>query len=143
MTDAFAIYPSLKDRVVFLTGGASGIGAEEVTQFARQGAKVAFVDIDDGAAASLVDALKAAGHPAPFYQHCDLHDIAALRASIAEAAKRLEDLTRSHVGWHIAVVVNDKILSAPTVRSVITDGNARVTPCEDKSCETLLRQLSK
>ena len=60
-----------------------------------------------------------------------------------EAAKRLEDLTRSHINRPIAVVVGDKILSAPTVRSVITDGKARVTPCENESCETLLRELSK
>ena len=60
-----------------------------------------------------------------------------------EAAKRLEDLTRSHMDRPIAVVVSDKILSAPTVRSVIKDGKARVTPCEDESCETLLRELSK
>ena len=59
-----------------------------------------------------------------------------------EEAKRLEDLTRSQMNRHIAVVVSDKILSAPTVRSVIKDGKARVTPCEDESCATLLRQLS-
>ena len=58
-----------------------------------------------------------------------------------EAAKRLEDLTRSQMDRPVAVVVSDKILSAPRVRSVITDGKARVTPCEDESCETLLRQL--
>ena len=60
-----------------------------------------------------------------------------------EAAKRLEDLTRSHINRLIAVVVGDKILSAATVRSVITDGKARITPCKDESCETLLRELSK
>jgi len=60
-----------------------------------------------------------------------------------EAAKRLEDLTRSHINRPIAVVVGDKILSSPTVRSAITDGKARITPCEDESCETLLRELSK
>ena len=60
-----------------------------------------------------------------------------------EAAKRLEDLTRSHMNRRIAVVVGDKILSAPKVRSVIEDGRARLTPCEDESCDTLLRQLSK
>jgi preprotein translocase subunit SecD len=60
-----------------------------------------------------------------------------------EAAKRLEELSRSHMNRRIAVVVSDKVLSAPTVRSVIKDGKARVTPCEDESCDTLLRQLSK
>ena len=60
-----------------------------------------------------------------------------------EAAKRLEDLTRSHMNRPIAVVIGDKILSAPTVRSVIKDGKARVTPCEDETCDTLLRQLSR
>ncbi len=60
-----------------------------------------------------------------------------------EAAKLLEDLTQSHINRPIAVVVNDRILSTPTVRSVIKDGKARVTPCEDESCETLLRQISK
>jgi preprotein translocase subunit SecD len=60
-----------------------------------------------------------------------------------EAARRLEDLTASHMNHPIAVVINDKILSAPTVRSTIKDGKAVLTPCEDQSCETLLRQLSK
>ncbi|MFN7925369.1 MAG: hypothetical protein U0Q16_35045 [Bryobacteraceae bacterium] len=60
-----------------------------------------------------------------------------------EAAKRLEDLTRSRIDQPIAVVVGDKILSTPAVRSVIKDGKARVTPCADESCETLLRELTK
>ena len=93
MSGAFATYPSLRDRVVFVTGGASGIGAEEVTQFAAQGAKVAFVDIADDAAAALIDTLKSAGHPAPFYQHCDLKDIAALQSAIAEVGRRLGPIT--------------------------------------------------
>ncbi len=93
MTQPNAVYPSLRDRVVFVTGGASGIGAEEVTQFARQGAKVAFVDIADDAAATLVETLRAAGHPAPLYQHCDIRDIAALQAAIASAAAVLGPIT--------------------------------------------------
>jgi preprotein translocase subunit SecD len=60
-----------------------------------------------------------------------------------EAANRLEDLTRSHMNRRIAVVVGDKILSTPSVRSVIKDGKALVTPCENESCETLMRQLSR
>ena len=87
MSEQFAIYPSLRDRVVFITGGASGIGAEHVTQFAAQGAKVAFVDIADDAAHALAGGLEAAGHAAPLYQHCDLKDIGALQAAIAEVGE--------------------------------------------------------
>ena len=73
----------------------------------------------------------------------DAHGSTLMVKLAPEAAKRLEDLTRSHIDRRIAVVVSDKILSAPTVRSVIKDGEARLTPCEDVSCETLLRQLNK
>ena len=88
-----AIYPSLRDRAVFVTGGASGIGAAEVTAFARQGAKVAFVDIADDAAAALCRSLREAGHPEPFFQHCDLTDIPALQTAIAAAGAQLGPIT--------------------------------------------------
>jgi D-xylose 1-dehydrogenase len=93
MSEGFAVYPSLRDRVVFITGGASGIGAEHVRQFAAQGAKVAFVDIADDAAQALIGEIEAAGHPGPLYQHCDLKDIAALQATIAEVGRRLGPIT--------------------------------------------------
>jgi NAD(P)-dependent dehydrogenase (short-subunit alcohol dehydrogenase family) len=93
MSGLFAIYPSLRDRVVFITGGASGIGAEHVTQFTAQGAKVAFVDIADDAAQALIGRLTAAGHAAPLYRHCDLKDIAALQAVIAEVGQQLGPIT--------------------------------------------------
>ncbi|HEX5326007.1 MAG TPA: SDR family NAD(P)-dependent oxidoreductase, partial [Acetobacteraceae bacterium] len=93
MIDAFASYSSLRNRVVFITGGASGIGAEQVAQFAAQGALVAFVDIADDSAHGLVARLKADGHPEPFFQHCDITDIAALRTSIAEVARKLGPIT--------------------------------------------------
>lgn len=88
-----AIYPSLKGQVVFVSGGASGIGAEMVTQFARQGAQAAFVDIDDASAEALVKALAAEGLAAPFYQHCDIRDIAALRQAIATVIERFGPVT--------------------------------------------------
>ena len=88
-----AIYPSLRGRVVFVTGGASGIGAAEVTAFAQQGAQVAFVDIADDAALALCQSLRDAGHPEPFFQHCDLTDIAALQAAIAAVARKLGPVT--------------------------------------------------
>ena len=88
-----ATYPSLRDRVVFVTGGASGIGAAEVTHFAQQGARVAFVDVADDAAEKLIATLGDTGQPAPFYQHCDLKDISALRSAIAEVGRRLGNIT--------------------------------------------------
>jgi len=93
MSEQFAVYPSLRDRVVFITGGASGIGAEHVAQFAEQGAKVAFVDIADDAAREVCARVEAAGHAMPFYQHCDLKDIDALRAAIAAVGERLGQIT--------------------------------------------------
>ena len=48
-----AVYPSLKGRVVLITGGATGIGESLVRHFARQGARVAFLDIQDEAAVAL------------------------------------------------------------------------------------------
>ena len=40
-----ASYPSLEDRVAFVTGGGSGIGASIVEHLCAQRARVAFVDI--------------------------------------------------------------------------------------------------
>jgi D-xylose 1-dehydrogenase len=93
MSEQFARYPSLRDRVVFVTGGGGGIGAEEVAHFAAQGARVGFVDIADEASRALVDRLEAAGHPKPFFQHCDITNIAALRAAIAEVGRQLGPIT--------------------------------------------------
>jgi NAD(P)-dependent dehydrogenase (short-subunit alcohol dehydrogenase family) len=93
MIQPFATYPSLRDRVVLVTGGASGIGAEEVIQFVRQGARVAFLDIDDAAATALIETLKRDGLTPPLYLRCDLKDIAALQAAIAEVSGRLGAIT--------------------------------------------------
>ncbi|KMM16900.1 hypothetical protein [Synechococcus sp. GFB01] len=46
--------PSLRNRMVLISGGASGIGAAMVAAFSAQGARVAFLDIDSIAAESLV-----------------------------------------------------------------------------------------
>jgi D-xylose 1-dehydrogenase len=84
-----AIYPSLRDRVVLVTGGASGIGAEEVSQFARQGARVAFLDIADDAAGRLIEGLRQEGLAPPLYLPCDLRDIPALQAAVGAVGRQL------------------------------------------------------
>jgi NAD(P)-dependent dehydrogenase (short-subunit alcohol dehydrogenase family) len=71
-------YPSLRDRVVVVTGGASGIGEKIVEQFAQQGAQVAFLDVQNEAAARLVTQIRANGHAEPYFQQCDLTDLDAV-----------------------------------------------------------------
>jgi D-xylose 1-dehydrogenase len=88
----FATYPSLRDRVALITGGASGIGAEMVRQFAGNGAKVAFIDIQDEAAQALVAELAPCTH-APRFLHCDVTDIPALRHAVAGIARDLGPIT--------------------------------------------------
>jgi D-xylose 1-dehydrogenase len=85
----FAIYPSLKGKTVFMTGGASGIGAEIVRGFADQGAKVGFLDIDAKGAA----AMKASTKGTVDYEICDLRDIDALKAGFAGLKSRLGPAT--------------------------------------------------
>ena len=85
----YASYPSLEDRVVFVTGGGSGIGASVVEHLCAQRARVAFVDIQREASDALVARLAARGLPAPAFIPCDLRDIAALRAAISEVEARL------------------------------------------------------
>jgi NAD(P)-dependent dehydrogenase (short-subunit alcohol dehydrogenase family) len=85
---SFARYPSLDGRVVFITGGGSGIGAALVEAFAGQGALVAFVDILEAESKALVARLSESGTP-PLFIACDLLDVSALRAAIEEARRRL------------------------------------------------------
>ena len=82
---AFARYPSLAGRTVFVTGGASGIGAEIVAAFADQGCRVGFVDFDVATGKALADRL---GDDVAF-EPCDLRDIAALRSAFDRLADRI------------------------------------------------------
>src|SRR4249920_1754989 len=82
-----ATYPSLRDGVVFVTGGGSGIGRSLVEHFCAQGAQVTFVDIAEDASCWLVDGIVAKGQKPPAYIKCDLRDIEQLRAAVAETQK--------------------------------------------------------
>ncbi|VWX61799.1 putative galactose dehydrogenase GalD [Burkholderiales bacterium 8X] len=87
-SDHFARYPSLVDRCVLVTGGATGIGASLVSHFAHQGARVGFLDIDAAAGRALAETL-ADGRHAPFFVEVDITDIAALVAAIEQVQSRL------------------------------------------------------
>lgn len=69
--DLQATYPSLRDRNVLVTGGASGIGAGIVEEFARQGSKVTFIDILNGESDELANRTGAR------FERVDLKDISA------------------------------------------------------------------
>ncbi len=74
-----AIYPSLKNRKVLITGGGSGIGAGLVTAFVQQGAKVYFIDLVDDISASIDTGVLGSS---PKFFKCDLTDMAALDATM-------------------------------------------------------------
>lgn len=84
-------YPCLRDVPVLITGGASGIGASLVEGFARQGAKVAFIDIDAKAGETLAGSLKDARHP-PHFLKADLARVADAQATVRKAADMLGGL---------------------------------------------------
>ncbi|MBB3226502.1 NAD(P)-dependent dehydrogenase (short-subunit alcohol dehydrogenase family) [Luteibacter sp. Sphag1AF] len=120
---AFATYPSLIDKVVLITGGASGIGASFVEHFARQGAKVGFLDLDQPGGERLAATLADAMHP-PRFVPCDLSDPAALDRAVTEV--------RSAFG-PIGVLINN---AANDVRHQFAD----TTPAAfDQSVATNLR----
>ncbi len=70
----FATYPSLRGQVAFVSGGATGLGAEFVAQLAAQGVRVGFIDIQDEAGHALAEQVGG------LYQHCDVRDMRPCRA---------------------------------------------------------------
>ncbi len=87
-----ANYPSLAGRCVFITGGATGIGAAMVEAFSRQQSRVAFVDLDLAAAESLCDRLESETGTRPWFQQVDVTDVSALQNSIRLAVNNLGPL---------------------------------------------------
>ena len=85
-------YPSLKNRTVFITGGATGIGAAMVRAFSEQGAKVAFVDLAGNDAHDLVTNIEQSTGMRPWFRQLDITDIAALQSAIHDAAAELGPL---------------------------------------------------
>lgn len=84
---SYARYPSLEGKVMFITGGGSGIGATIVEEFHAQGAKVAFVSRGDEGY-GLVERL-----PGVWFEPCDVTDVPAFKAAMARAAQALGPIT--------------------------------------------------
>ena len=134
-----AQYPSLAGRVVFVTGGASGIGSSIVEHFCAQGSRVAFVDLRTDLATALVAGIVTRGHPPPWYRECDLRDIDALKSAIADAGKALgpiralvnnagnddrhtlDQVTPEYFDDRIAVNLKHQLFAAQAVRPQMRD----------------------
>lgn len=80
-----ARFPDLDGAAVLITGGGTGIGAALTEGFLAQGAKVAFIDIDEAPSVALADRLEDAHGARPLFIECDLRDIDALKAAVREA----------------------------------------------------------
>src|SRR5215472_3714613 len=112
-----AVYPSLKDKRVVVTGGASGIGAAIVEAFAKQGSEVLFLDILENEGRALAAELKGAER-APAFHKVDLKDLDAVDAFFRKIGPvdvlvnnagnddrhKLEDVTPAY--WEDRVAVN-------------------------------------
>jgi len=83
-----AKYSSLKDKVVIITGGASGIGTSIVEQFLIQGSKLAFLDKEQDLGKNLVERFNNFKHK-PLFKHCDLTNIDSLKKTIKEIRDEL------------------------------------------------------
>jgi len=129
---AYASYPSLQGRTVFVTGGSSGIGGDIVEAFARQGAKVGFTGRSAEAASKVVAAAKQVG-PEPLFLQSDAGDVGALQAAIATVRERfgpigvlvnnvandqrhaLMDVTPEDFDWRVSINLRPHFFAAQAV----------------------------
>jgi NAD(P)-dependent dehydrogenase (short-subunit alcohol dehydrogenase family) len=123
-----AIYPSLKGKSVVVTGGASGIGAALVEAFARQDARVRFIDILEPEGKAL-EAQFGKACSGPMFHRCDLKDLNAVAATfeaigpvdilVNNAANDdrhgLEDVTAEYWDDRIAVNLRHMLFCAKAV----------------------------
>ncbi len=98
-----ATYPSLRGKVVLVTGGGGGIGAALVEAFAAQGSRVAFLDVAVGPSEAVAE-----GTGATFVR-CDLRDVGAIRAAVAAVEESLGpvDVLVNNAGWDERHAIGD------------------------------------
>ena len=80
-----AVYPSLNNKVVVVTGGGSGIGESITRSFIKQGAKVAFLDFNEKDSIKLINDLNTNNL---HFEFCDLRDIEQLKNSIKKISSK-------------------------------------------------------
>ena len=99
-----------KDRVVIITGAGGGLGASYAHAFAAEGAKVVVNDINEAAAQSTVDAIKAAGGEAIV----NTSDITNYTDSENAVKQAIETYGTLHVVVNNAGVCRDRMFASMT-----------------------------
>ena len=84
-----ASYPSLNNKVVIISGGASGIGENLVEHFIMQKSKVAFLDIEEKLGNELVNKIEKKYKLRPLFVKCNLKNIKELQNSIKKIKETL------------------------------------------------------
>lgn len=107
---------SLQDKVVFITGGARGIGAEVAQRLRNKGAKLVLTDLDEAALATLAGRLGGDEHVLTAV--ADVRDLPAMQAAAAKAVERF--------GGIDVVVANAGISSYGSVLQVDPEALKRV-----------------
>jgi len=104
--DDYTSYASLTGKCVFITGGATGIGAEMVRAFTQQQARVGFIDIDEHSAHQLLEELSSAGLPTPWFRANNVSNVEQLQQII-------QSFAANHDGIDILInnVANDNRFS--------------------------------
>ena len=93
---------NLQDRTVVVTGGGGGIGGATCHRFATEGARVAVLDVNTGAAEQVAAAIRADGGQA-LAIHCDITQRASVDAAVATTAAQLGpiDVLVNNAGWDV------------------------------------------
>ncbi len=114
----------VKDKVVIVTGAASGLGRADAEHLAAEGAKLVLTDIDDTQGEALQKQLSAAGHDA-IYIHHDVRDEAAWSSVVAETEKkygRLDGLVNNAGVVVIAMPEDTTLEQFRFVNAVMSEG---------------------
>jgi NAD(P)-dependent dehydrogenase (short-subunit alcohol dehydrogenase family) len=117
MTDP--VFPDLKGRSVFITGGGSGIGAALTERFLRQGARVAFCGRSD--ASDFVARMERETGNRPLFLRCDIAVTADLQRVLAEAAQ-----AHGTIGVLVNNAANDQRHKTLEVDQPFWDGSLNV-----------------